>query len=64
MEITTMAMNIARTAIMAIAMMQLEPSDTVTAGRHPSCVLLPGLPSLSIILASTRIINGRSVKGG
>ncbi len=52
-----MAMNIASTAVAAIAMMKLEPSDTVTAGRHLPCVFLPGLPALSIILAFTRIID-------
>jgi hypothetical protein len=39
-----MAMNIASTAVAAIAMMKLEPSDTVTAGRHPSCVLARDCP--------------------
>jgi hypothetical protein len=63
-----MMRNIAKMTVMTIAMMKLEPSDSVTASRHPSCVLLPGLPLLQIILASrpgaARSPSSRSGCGG
>jgi hypothetical protein len=58
LEITTMAMTMASTAVVAIAMMKLEPSDTVTGGRNPSCVLARG----SVFLPGTaRVVNNSSI---